>query len=220
MLSALCSGPGCGARGGHLTAPTPIGVSPVTATEAPPPPDAGLPPVDAGPGRPMKLTMYFVAEQPCPDGSDASLPKCGGGALAAVSTGFRKTAAMQGSARLCDGRVVSVRTVHPLCFAVVEGAPWGKTASGRPARPFRSIAVDPGELTLGHWYFVPELRGLVLPAPATGEVHDGCVRADDVGGGVKGAHIDLFVGRRDAMTALADLHAHGVTLADGATICP
>lgn len=168
----------------------------------------------------MKLTMYFIAEQPCPDGADATLPKCGGGALASVSSGFRKTAAMQGSARLCDGRVVSVRTVHPLCFAVVEGATWGKTASGRPALPFRSIAVDPGQLTLGHWYFVPELRGVALPAPAAGQVHDGCVRADDVGGGVKGAHVDLFVGRRDAMASFAELHAHGITVVDGAGICP
>ena len=46
------------------------------------------------------------------------------------------------------------------------------------------------------------------------------MRADDVGGGVKGAHVDLFVGRRDAMASFAELHAHGITVVDGAGICP
>ncbi|GAC1351129.1 MAG: hypothetical protein NVS3B20_25300 [Polyangiales bacterium] len=127
---------------------------------------------------------------------------------------------MQGSAKLCDGRVVGVHATHPLCFVEIP-APhlWGITASGRSARPFRSIAVDPKVFTLGNWYYVPELDGARLPFPAEGKVHDGCVRADDRGEGVRGDAVDLFVGAKEALPIMAPLVTRTVHLAEGGDLC-
>ncbi len=218
---AVAAGGGCGPR--HAVGPRTIG-----ATRGAHAPDRGgddpgaQSPAGSEPivGQAVRITMYHLAAQPCPDPAQVPLPRCGGGSIATVSSKFRKSAAMQGSARLCDGRVVGVRKVNPLCFAVVEGAAWGMTASGRPATPFRSIAVDPKVFPLGRWYFVPELVGVPLPAPAEGKTHDGCVRADDVGGAVKGALVDFFVGTHGAVSALKDrFSSTTVHLADGEARC-
>ena len=42
--------------------------------------------------------------------------------------------------------------------------------------------------------------------PDGGFVHDGCVLADDRGGGVRGKHIDFFVGLRGYYRALHGKH--------------
>jgi 3D (Asp-Asp-Asp) domain-containing protein len=137
-----------------------------------------------------------------------------------VSSAFKKSAAMQGTSKLCDGRVVGVQKTNPLCFVVVAPQfPWGMTASGRPATPFRSIAVDPSVFPLGRWYYVAALDGLTLPAPHAGAKHDGCVRADDTGGAVKGNDVDLFVGPKDAMTPLVPLLDTPLTMAPGDSVC-
>jgi 3D (Asp-Asp-Asp) domain-containing protein len=174
-----------------------------------------------GSGRAVHMTLYHIAAQKCPDPGQVPLPRCGGGSIAMVSPGFKQSAAMQGSAKLCDGRVVGVQKVNPLCFVVVGAEfPWGITASGRPATPFRSIAIDRKSFVMGHWYYVPELDGLALPAPAAGKVHDGCVRADDVGGAVKGDMVDFFVGEHGAVDALkGKLSEAMVHLVDGESYC-
>ena len=43
---------------------------------------------------------------------------------------------------------------------------------------------------LGEPLYIPEFDGMVLP---DGSIHDGCVRADDTGGGIKGRKLDFFV---------------------------
>lgn len=202
VAGAVLTG-GCGPRA------TGIGASSLPASPTTAPPTMTAAPVTAGPkptgGRLIHVTLYHLAAQHCPDPAQVSLPACGGGSIATVSHGFLKSVKMQGSAKLCDGRVVGVRKLSPLCFVVVpEGFPWGMTASGRAATPFRSIAVDPKVFPLGHWYYVRELDGLSLPPPAESKVHDGCVHADDVGGAVKNELVDLFVGPHDAVKALGD----------------
>lgn len=172
-------------------------------------------------GRPIKMTMYHVATEPCPDPPQATIPRCGGGVLASVSHAFRKSVTMQGTGKLCDGRLIGVQKVNPLCFVVVDPKyPWGLTASGHPATPFRSIGVDPKDLPYGHWYYVRELDGVTLPFPDEGKKHDGCVRADDTGNGIGENHVDLFVGPKSAMTPeLVKIVQLPVTLAPGAGIC-
>ncbi|MGZ3448563.1 MAG: hypothetical protein ACXVEF_03140 [Polyangiales bacterium] len=164
-----------GARSAETLTQSPVtGASPATATAAPGETIAPLPPPPSGPGRAVRVTLYHLAAQSCPDPAEVPLPRCGGGSIAKVSNAFKHSAAMQGSAKLCDGRVVGVQKVSPLCFALVaEGNPWGVTASGRPATPFRSIAVDTKLFPMGRWYYVPELDGFPLPAPAEGKKHDG-----------------------------------------------
>lgn len=60
---------------------------------------------------------------------------------------------------------------------------YGVTASGRKATPYVSVAVDPDVIPLG---------SDVLVDYGDGEIH--YYRADDIGGSVKGNHIDLCVG--------------------------
>jgi 3D (Asp-Asp-Asp) domain-containing protein len=62
---------------------------------------------------------------------------------------------------------------------------------GIDADPFRTIATDTAYIPSGSWCYIAELYGVVLP---DGSTHDGWVQANDVGGAIKGAHIDLFVG--------------------------
>jgi 3D (Asp-Asp-Asp) domain-containing protein len=175
---------------------------------------------DPPPGRPIKMTLYHVASQPCPDSSQVPLPKCGGGSLGMVSHAFKKSLAMQGTGKLCDGRLVGVQTVAPLCFVVVDAKyPWGLTASGHAATPFRSLGVRPKVMPYGSWYYVRELDGVTLPFPQEGKKHDGCLRADDTGNGIGDNHVDLFVGPKSAMTPLVGIVDRPVTISPGAGIC-
>ena len=73
--------------------------------------------------------------------------------------------------------------------------------------PFRTIATDTGRLRrhdpafkkkggvipVGTRVFILELVGMPLP---DGTTHDGWCVANDTGGGIFGAHIDLFTGYR------------------------
>lgn len=61
-------------------------------------------------------------------------------------------------------------------------------------------------------------------SPWGGFVHDGCVIADDTGGGIDGNQLDLFVGRRGyylGVSGKAGSHAWAkhVPIFDGTKIC-
>lgn len=67
------------------------------------------------------------------------------------------------------------------CCGKDESHPaYGITASGRPAEPYVSVAVDPFTIALGSTVYVDYGDGLL---------HE--FRADDTGSGVVGAHIDV-----------------------------
>lgn len=104
-----------------------------------------------------------------------------------------------------DGRVSSA-----LSFYVVPQEKYGKgygIIRGVPHEPFRTLAVDMGlvkksdpafkadggvipALTKVH---IKEFVGKVLP---DGTIHDGWFTASDCGGGIFGAHCDVFVGTK------------------------
>src|SRR5439155_26635155 len=72
----------------------------------------------------------------------------------------------------------------------VKEYPFGRGAGYRPLIPFKSVAVDPTVVKIGEPLYIPEFDGLPLP---DGSIHDGCVRADDTGGGIKKRKMDFFV---------------------------
>ena len=78
------------------------------------------------------------------------------------------------------------------CFEQLDIAqhPFGRGAGQRPLIPFKSVAVDPTVIAIGEPLYIPEFDGLSLP---DGSIHDGCVRADDTGGGIKKRKMDFFV---------------------------
>ncbi len=96
---------------------------------------------------------------------------------------------------MLDGRLHNYagacRYGYGTCFQQVDTKefPFGRGAGLRALIPFKSVAVDPTLIQLGEPLYLPELDGVLLP---DGSIHDGCVRADDVGGAIKKRHMDFF----------------------------
>jgi 3D (Asp-Asp-Asp) domain-containing protein len=103
---------------------------------------------------------------------------------------------LEGSGVLRDGRVLNYDGECDYgmgtCFKALELSehPLGAGVQGRRLDPFRSIAVDPRYIPIGAPVWVPELVGIVMP---DGTRHDGCLRADDMGGAIKEHKLDFFV---------------------------
>jgi 3D (Asp-Asp-Asp) domain-containing protein len=103
---------------------------------------------------------------------------------------------LEGSGMMKDGRIVNTtgrcRFGYGTCFEQldVREHPFGRGAGWRPLVPFKSVAVDPRIVRIGEPIYIPEFDGLILP---DGSIHDGCVRADDTGGGIKKRKMDFFV---------------------------
>src|SRR5688572_13009509 len=146
-----------------------------------------------------------------------------------VSREFAAALKIQGTGKLRDGRVLNVWghcgcETSP-CYKIIAHQ-WGTAGTGRPLQPFRTVAVDPKLIKLGSLLYVPLLEGRVMPgrSPWGGFVHDGCVVADDTGGGIKGEQLDLFVGKKGwflGMSGSRGSHAWArhVPVFDGAKIC-
>jgi 3D (Asp-Asp-Asp) domain-containing protein len=103
---------------------------------------------------------------------------------------------LEGSGLMRDGRIVNYTGKcdygYGTCFEQLDIAehPFGRGAGVRRLIPFKSVAVDPRLVPIGEPLYIPEFDGLVLP---DGSIHDGCVRADDTGGGIKKRKMDFFV---------------------------
>lgn len=145
------------------------------------------------PTSPPKVTLY--------DGNGCT-------PVAEVSRSFAAELQMQGTGRLRDGRTLNIwgdcRCPRSPCFQET-GRTWGTAGTGRSLQPFRTVAVDPSVIPLGRLLYIEALDGKWMPgkAPWGGFRHDGCVSADDTGGGIDGHQIDLFVGRRAHYRGLA-----------------
>ena len=146
-----------------------------------------------------------------------------------VTRDFATQLALQGTGKLKDGRVLNVwghcRCDRTPCFKVTEEK-WGTAGSGRALQPFRTVAVDPKVIKLGSLLYIPLLEGRTMPgrAPWGGFVHDGCVVADDTGGGIDGNQLDLFVARKSyflGISGSAGSHAWArhVPVFDGSKVC-
>jgi 3D (Asp-Asp-Asp) domain-containing protein len=113
--------------------------------------------------------------------------------IAHVSGDFKKRLDVEGSARLRDGRVVNLD--EPIDgrarYLVVRHAPFGVGVPGYKLIPYRTVAVDPRRIKIGTVVYLPSLAGIRLPS---GETHDGFCFAHDVGRGITGNRIDIFVG--------------------------
>ena len=100
------------------------------------------------------------------------------------------------------------------------------SSRSRALQPFRTVAVDRNLIKLGSLLYVPDLEGRTMPGrkPLGGFVHDGCVMADDTGGGIIGNQLDLFVGRKAYFYGLASrggshAWARNTPVFDGTGIC-
>jgi 3D (Asp-Asp-Asp) domain-containing protein len=149
--------------------------------------------------------------------------------IADVTRDFAAQLELQGTGKLKDGRVVNIWGACPCdrkpCFKVTENQ-WGNSGTGKPLQPFRTVAVDRTIVKLGSLLYVPLLEGRTMPGrpPWGGFVHDGCVVADDTGGGIQGHQLDLFVGRKGYFLGLSGrggshAWARHIPVYDGSKIC-
>jgi 3D (Asp-Asp-Asp) domain-containing protein len=85
----------------------------------------------------------------------------------------------------------------------------GLDSLGCKVVPMRTLAVDTSIIPKRTILFIKETVGLKLP---DGSEHDGYWYASDVGGGVKGQHIDLYTGRNAAsMKPMRALNLNTIT---------
>lgn len=89
-------------------------------------------------------------------------------------------------------KIEDVTVTHYCTCSRCCGKSDGITASGRMATPGVSVAVDPSIIPLG--------SDVLVDYDGDGEMH--YMRADDVGGAIKGAHIDVCV--KDHQTAISE----------------
>jgi len=144
--------------------------------------------------------------------------------IANVSPHFFADCSLEGSGKLIDGRVINVTGNYVPCPANVSAAlkqiadqmyrsrysyvgltndcshyftykvsqePWGLGSHGNPLLPFAVVASDPQYYPYGTTLFAKQLQGLQLP---NNSIHDGYLYCGDIGGAIKGAHLDWFVG--------------------------
>lgn len=181
------------------------------------------PPAGASLG-PFALTYYWVAAEADASGrADTKVYDRSCTAVATVSRSYARDLAIAGTGQLVDGRMLTVdgacKCPRSPCFRVLADSRWGIGAENRPLVPFRSIAVDRGVIPIGTKLWIEELAGVDMPGVFP-ELHDGCVVADDVGGGIDGAHVDWFVGRRLNYADLdRALHLTKVTVHAGGERC-
>lgn len=177
----------------------------------------------------FQLTYYWMAHERSARGKRNMRiydPQCE--PLARVSREFAMRLSLEGTGTLRDGRVINVSGPcacdHSPCFFVLEDEEqrFGVGVLERPLSPFRSVAVDPSFVSIGTKLYIPELDGLTMPGkpPWGGFVHDGCVVADDRGGGVEGKQIDFFMARKPFYQAFHRRHRlTQITVYSGARRC-
>ena len=187
-------------------------------------PDAAEPGTSLGT---FQLTYYWVAYEGDFDGAvDTTLYTEGCDSLATVRGDFADALDIEGTGRLEDGRLINVDGAcgcpRSPCYREADSDhPWGYGVQNRALVPFRSVAVDPDVIAYGTGLYLPALDGVAMPEPDAALVHDGCVVAADTGGGIVGAHVDFFVGLRDAYLALdGELALDELEVLDGGARCP
>lgn len=74
-------------------------------------------------------------------------------------------------------------------------SPFGEGEEDFRLIPYRSVAVDKRVIPVGSVLYIPQARGIPLYLPdGTKTTHDGYFFAADIGYGVEGTHIDVFLG--------------------------
>lgn len=172
------------------------------------------------------FTLYYLAKepQPDPDSEFVTLYTRTCEPLAEVTAKFAAAAAMQGTGRLRDGRLVNFAgrcdCGYSPCFRKGRG-PWGRTSSGLNVRPFRTVATDPAVVPAGTWLYVPALAGKHVPgaAPWGNFIHDGCLLAADTGEGIRGHQIDFHVAASNNMRHFRWLARRPVRVEVGSSHC-
>ncbi len=95
--------------------------------------------------------------------------------------------------RMNDGHLWATQYYHRRASRPKD-APFGLAAFGYRLVPYRTVAADRKIFAPGTVFFIPGLVGAKFDDSGSAELHDGYVFFGDVGGAVRGHHIDVFTG--------------------------
>lgn len=159
-------------------------------------------------------TFYNIADEAFHPGpkTEALYEAVSGKLIAYISKSFRDDLDIEGTGRLLDGRVLNVANyVNGIWdYKILPSDAFGVGILNHNLHPYRSVAIDFKYLCeqsgldncdasvteirkrlIGALLFIPRLRGIAL---ANGQIHDGYVCAQDIGGAIQQDRIDIFVG--------------------------
>ena len=169
----------------------------------------------------MYITYYYLSQEKDYSGTaDTKLYDKQCKVIATVPSKFSDSICIEGSGRLSDGRVLNYASTCScgrrcptggiICYFEVNKSkyPWGVGSKSNPLQPLRSLAVDNSLIPYGTSVYIAEWDGVKIPSVdgIGGFTHDGCFRADDVGGAIKGKHFDFFSGTKAMWKALGAIH--------------
>jgi 3D (Asp-Asp-Asp) domain-containing protein len=138
----------------------------------------------------FRVTFYWLVEEDKYAGDRTSpLYTLSGELLGYFPARFVRDFRMESCALLRDGRMISDPRAGNRCRVV--DVPIG--CRGFTLCALKSAAVDPTIIPIGAELYVPAVDGTPLGSDAR---HDGLLYAHDVGGLIKGKHIDIYVGPR------------------------
>lgn len=172
---------------------------------------AGAPGVPADRGRPIgdfKITYYYKALEAQHSGANTvAIKDTNCQTIKTVPQSFASSLCIEGSGLLEDGRVVNYGQscgCNPgcsYCYSVLDRNefPWGMGNRSNALIPMRSLAVDTRVIRNGRVIYLEEFDGVQIPSigGVEGFTHDGCFRADDVGGAIISNHFDVFAAHPD-----------------------
>jgi 3D (Asp-Asp-Asp) domain-containing protein len=161
---------------------------------------------------------YFIRsdERDFSGPKDTPIYRPDGTVIAMVPRAFVNDVCVEGSGKLDDGRIINFAascdygpaclTGRPICYSTIDPVrfQWGKGSHGNALVPMRSLATFPSDIPFGTYVYMPRWRGVQIPSidGIAGFTHDGCFRADDVGGWIGHGHIDIFAGSKRMMQAM------------------
>jgi 3D (Asp-Asp-Asp) domain-containing protein len=111
-----------------------------------------------------------------------------------ANNNFLQAGKIEGTVRLINGTVLNYHSGSGENYKWKVSSGWGEGAY-RPLTPWRSVAADPTVFAPGSKLFIQQLAGMAVPGAGT---HDGVFFVDDVGSAIKGNHIDIFTGTKEA----------------------
>ena len=117
-----------------------------------------------------KWTYYYITFEDDDSGSGAKNTKigtCDGKTLATVTSQYAKSARLEGTGKLSNGRVLNVGSCSCnggyYCFEELNESkyPWGIGSKSNPLYPYVSVASL--DFKVGTTFIVKELQGVKLP---------------------------------------------------------
>ncbi len=170
----------------------------------------------------MWNTYYYLANEADHSGpDDTTLYDASCNPIAQVPASFSDSVCIEGSGILNDSTVINYASTcncgrpcpygsNPIiCYVVLDPVqyPWGMGSASNPLEPLISWAVDNSVIAHGTLIYAEQWDGVTIPSidGLGGFVHDGCFRADDIGGGIQGDHFDFYAGTHGMYLALEAL---------------